>query len=171
MSDPLLGTLVDGRYELRRLLGTGGTAHTYLARQVGFERSVAVKLLRSKLARDRWLRERFQAEALLASRVSHLNLVRVIDAEVSVTRARARGTRPGGRPSVRWLRLSIGHAIQTGDRRRIAQRYESLALELLRRGRRKQAALELQEGIDLVGWRSATVALRRLLARMGGERA
>lgn len=70
-----------GRYELERLLGRGGAASVWLARDTLLERPVAIKLLSEGLAADRdWL-ARFRREARIAARLQHPNLVSIYDFE------------------------------------------------------------------------------------------
>ena len=71
--------LASGRYAVERVLGSGGMAIVYLARDVELERPVAVKLLADNLAADDAFRERFVREAKLAARVAHPNIVSVFD--------------------------------------------------------------------------------------------
>ena len=73
------GQLVDGRYRIERLLGVGGMGEVYVAQQLSIGRSVALKLLRSEMARRPQARERFYIEARAASRLNHPNIVTVFD--------------------------------------------------------------------------------------------
>ena len=73
------GQLVDGRYRIERLLGIGGMGEVYVAQQLSIGRSVALKLLRSEMARRPQARERFYIEARAASRLNHPNIVTVFD--------------------------------------------------------------------------------------------
>ena len=74
------GTLIlDGRFRVTRLLGSGGMGFVYLAEQVSLSRTVAVKVLRHDLATAPGFSERFRREALLLSSVEHAAVVRVID--------------------------------------------------------------------------------------------
>ena len=59
----LVGATLDGRYELRELLGQGGMGAVYRAWQRGLERQVAVKVIRTALLADADIRERFEREA------------------------------------------------------------------------------------------------------------
>jgi serine/threonine-protein kinase len=73
-----------GRYELITPLGRGGMATVYLARMhgtAGFNRLVAVKVLRSELLDDPQLVTMFLDEARLAARIRHPNVVEVYDVE------------------------------------------------------------------------------------------
>ncbi len=74
------GVLVlDDRFRVVRLLGSGGMGFVYLAEQVSLGRPVAIKVLRSDLPLTAGFSERFRREALLLSSVEHPSVVRVID--------------------------------------------------------------------------------------------
>jgi eukaryotic-like serine/threonine-protein kinase len=68
-----------GRYEVERMLGRGGMATVYLARDEALQRLVALKVLAAGLRGDDPFRDRFLREARLAARLSHPNVVRVYD--------------------------------------------------------------------------------------------
>src|SRR5687767_7007048 len=68
-----------GKYEVLRLLGSGGMGTVYEARDPVLERRVAVKVLAAELARQEELRERFLREAQAAGRLRHPNIVQVYD--------------------------------------------------------------------------------------------
>jgi len=68
-----------GKYEVLRLLGSGGMGTVYEARDPVLERRVAVKVLAADLARQADLRERFLREAQAAGRLRHPNIVQVYD--------------------------------------------------------------------------------------------
>jgi serine/threonine-protein kinase len=76
----LTETLAEGRYRVERVLGHGGMAVVYLARDEELQRPVAVKVLAEHLAGEDSVRERFVREARLAARLSHPNVVQVYDA-------------------------------------------------------------------------------------------
>jgi eukaryotic-like serine/threonine-protein kinase len=67
------------RYELGRVLGAGGMATVHLASDRLLQRQVAVKVLNSSYAQDPSSVERFRAEARIAARLSHPNIVAVFD--------------------------------------------------------------------------------------------
>jgi serine/threonine protein kinase len=69
-----------GRFRLEEVLGAGGMALVYRAVDERTGRLAAVKLLADNLAADEAFRRRFQREARLAARLSHPNVVRVLDA-------------------------------------------------------------------------------------------
>jgi serine/threonine-protein kinase len=70
-----LQTALAGRYSLERELGRGGMGIVYLARDVRLDRPVALKLLPPERAAIPAVRERFLAEARMAARLSHPNIV------------------------------------------------------------------------------------------------
>ena len=71
-------TLAD-RYELVEVVGRGGMGEVWAARDLRLGRSVAVKLLSATMASEAGVRERFEAEARSAARLSHPNVVQVFD--------------------------------------------------------------------------------------------
>lgn len=73
------GQLINDRYEIQRLIGEGGMANVYLAKDTILDRKVAVKVLRGDLAGDEKFVRRFQREALSASSLSHPNIVEIYD--------------------------------------------------------------------------------------------
>ncbi len=71
-----------GKYVVRRKLAEGGMAEIYLATvkgPEGFEKEVVIKRIRSFLASDEGFVKMFIAEARLASRLNHLNIVQIFD--------------------------------------------------------------------------------------------
>ena len=77
--DPLIGTILDGRYRIERKLGTGGMASVYLAEDQELGRRVAIKLLDERHAQDEQFIERFRREAESAAGLSHPNVVSIYD--------------------------------------------------------------------------------------------
>lgn len=77
--DPYIGKLLDGRYEILDVLGTGGMAVVYRAYCHRLNRYVAVKILKSELASDQDLRRRFHDESQAVAMLSHPNIVSVYD--------------------------------------------------------------------------------------------
>ena len=73
------GQKINDRYEIEKLIGEGGMANVYLARDTILDRKVAVKVLRGDLAGDEKFVRRFQREALAASSLSHKNIVEIYD--------------------------------------------------------------------------------------------
>ena len=78
MSD-LTGELIDNRYQLTRLMATGGMATIYEALDTRLDRKVAVKIMHAHLAQDEQFVERFIREAKAAAALSHPNIVAVQD--------------------------------------------------------------------------------------------
>ena len=73
----LIGQTIGGRYLIKRLLANGGMAGVYVADDTRLDREVALKVIHPHLAES--YRERFVAEAKIAARLSHPNLVNVFD--------------------------------------------------------------------------------------------
>ena len=79
VSDTLIGTLFDGRYQIVRKLGAGGMANVYLAEDQELGRRVAIKILNDRHANDEQFVERFRREAKNAAALSHPNIVSIYD--------------------------------------------------------------------------------------------
>jgi serine/threonine-protein kinase len=77
--DRYLGQLLDNRYEILEIIGTGGMAIVYKALCHRLNRYVAVKILRDELARNEEFRRRFQTESRAVAMLSHPNIVSVYD--------------------------------------------------------------------------------------------
>ncbi len=75
----MVGELIADRYELEELVGTGGMSTVYRARDRLLERQVAIKILHEHYSRDESYVERFRREARAAAKLSHPNIVTVID--------------------------------------------------------------------------------------------
>ena len=73
------GSVANGRYQLRDLLGEGGMASVYLAYDSALDRQVAIKTLHTELGREASFRERFRREAQAVAKLSHTNIVSVFD--------------------------------------------------------------------------------------------
>ncbi|MGN6326368.1 Stk1 family PASTA domain-containing Ser/Thr kinase [Pseudolysinimonas sp.] len=78
-SDPVIGRLIDGRYQVRSRIARGGMATVYLATDLRLERRVAVKVMHGHLADDSQFKQRFIQEARSAARLAHPNVVNVFD--------------------------------------------------------------------------------------------
>lgn len=74
-----IGSVLGGRYRLLELLGQGGMATIYRAKDSQLDRDVAVKLLRPEFGRDPDFLARFRDEARAAASLSHPNVVGVFD--------------------------------------------------------------------------------------------
>ena len=86
----LNGEIIDGRYQLTRVVGSGGMATIYAAIDLRLDRQVAVKVMHSHLAQDEQFVSRFIREAKAAASLSHPNIVAVLD----------QGWNQGGAPCV-----------------------------------------------------------------------
>ena len=73
------GTLLGGRYEIESPLGEGGMGAVYKAKDLELERPVALKVIRPELAGNPDILQRFKQEILLASKVTHRNVIRIYD--------------------------------------------------------------------------------------------
>ena len=80
-SAPVLqpGTVLAGRYEILQVLGEGGMGAVYKARDTAVDRLVALKVIRPELAGNAAILQRFKQELILASKITHKNVVRSYD--------------------------------------------------------------------------------------------
>jgi serine/threonine-protein kinase len=76
---PQPGDLIADRYELEELVGTGGMSSVFRAHDRQLDRRVAIKILHEHYAQDPEYLERFRREARAVARMSHPNIVTVID--------------------------------------------------------------------------------------------
>ena len=81
--DQYIGRLLDGRYEILEVIGTGGMAVVYKARCHRLNRLVAIKILKDEFSRDEEFRRRFRAEGEAVAMLSHPNIVQVYDVSSS----------------------------------------------------------------------------------------
>ncbi len=72
-------TVIADRYLIKEIIGQGGMADVFLARDMILDRDVALKILRSHLAQDDVYVQRFAREASAAATLSHRNIVKVYD--------------------------------------------------------------------------------------------
>ena len=70
-----LGRLLDNRYEILEVIGTGGMAVVYKALDHRLNRLVAVKILKDEFSRNQEFRRRFHAESQAVAMLSHPNIV------------------------------------------------------------------------------------------------
>jgi serine/threonine-protein kinase len=76
---PQPGDLIADRYELEELVGSGGMSTVFRARDVQLDRRVAIKILHERYVDDPEYLARFRSEARAVARLSHPNIVTVID--------------------------------------------------------------------------------------------
>jgi serine/threonine-protein kinase len=74
-----IGRVLGKRYRLLSALGTGASAHVFLAEDVSLQRHVAVKVLQPGLATDDSFLKRFRAEARSVASLNHPHVLRVFD--------------------------------------------------------------------------------------------
>src|SRR5699024_11688538 len=79
--------MLSGRYEIGELIGRGGMAEVYIGRDNRLDRTVAIKMLRSDLARDQSFHTRFRREAQSAASLNHPAIVSVYDTGDETTTA------------------------------------------------------------------------------------
>ncbi len=77
--DTMVGKIVDGRYEIRGMIGRGGMGAVFEAWQPSVQRTVALKVLLREFAENETVIKRFHKEALAASRLTHPNTISVYD--------------------------------------------------------------------------------------------
>ncbi|MBQ8748707.1 MAG: Stk1 family PASTA domain-containing Ser/Thr kinase [Oscillospiraceae bacterium] len=83
-NDKYIGRLLDNRYEILEVIGTGGMAVVYKARCHRLNRLVAIKILKDDNLDDEDFRRRFHAESQAVAMLSHPNIVSVYDVSTSV---------------------------------------------------------------------------------------
>jgi serine/threonine-protein kinase len=77
--DSNIGKKLDGRYELLELIGVGGMADIYKARDITEDRVVAVKILKTEFAASEDFMRRFRNESKAIALLSHPNIVKIYD--------------------------------------------------------------------------------------------
>ena len=83
--DKYIGRLLDNRYEILEVIGTGGMAVVYKARCHRLNRLVAIKILKDDYLEDEDFRSRFHSESQAVAMLSHPNIVAVYDVSTSVS--------------------------------------------------------------------------------------
>lgn len=78
-NDKYIGKILDDRYEIIELIGSGGMANVYKALCHRLNRYDAVKIMRDETAANTELRRRFRAESQAVAMLSHPNIVSVYD--------------------------------------------------------------------------------------------
>ncbi|HEU5143252.1 MAG TPA: protein kinase [Solirubrobacterales bacterium] len=79
-SSSMIGTVLSDRYKLEAKLGSGGMSTVYLARDQTLDRPVAVKVMHREMSEQEDQLQRFRQEARAVAKLSHPNVVSVIDA-------------------------------------------------------------------------------------------
>jgi serine/threonine protein kinase len=108
--DRVLGSLLDGRYQVSKLLGKGGMGNVYLAEDTRLQRRCALKVLHPGLTADRTHVERFLREARTIAQLEHPNIVDIY----------SYGEEPSG---VVWfaMELLLGEDLDARVRARVAR--------------------------------------------------
>jgi len=75
----LIGKRISGRYKIQEVIGGGGMANVYLAKDMILEREVAMKVLRFDFSNDDEFIKRFRREAQSATSLAHPNIVSIYD--------------------------------------------------------------------------------------------
>ncbi len=83
--DKYIGRLLDNRYEILEVIGTGGMAVVYKARCHRLNRLVAIKILKDDYLEDEEFRRRFHSESQAVAMLSHPNIVSIYDVSRSVS--------------------------------------------------------------------------------------
>ena len=78
-TDPLLGTILAGRYRIEQLVGSGGMGAVYRAEHVHMRKAVAVKVLHREMAAFPEVVARFEREAVAGGRIEHAHVVSASD--------------------------------------------------------------------------------------------
>jgi len=118
-ASPVEGRVLEGKYQLGRLLGAGGMGSVHEAVHLGTGRRVAVKLIAPQFMREARFLARFRREARAAGRLRHPNIVDVTDfgvassqdGDVAYLVMEYLEGLPLGRVIARGSRMPLGQAI------------------------------------------------------------
>jgi serine/threonine-protein kinase len=79
IDDPLVGTTIDGRYQVEKKLGEGGMGVVYLAKHAVIGNKCAIKVLRGEMAGEGEVSERFIQEARAAAAIGNDHIIQITD--------------------------------------------------------------------------------------------
>lgn len=79
VEDPLIGVVLDGRYQVEKKLGEGGMGVVYLATHVVIGKRYALKVLRGDMASEKDVAERFTQEARSAAAIGNEHIIEITD--------------------------------------------------------------------------------------------
>jgi serine/threonine-protein kinase len=79
IQDPRIGTAIAGRYTLEEVVGEGGMATVYRAKDRVNDRPCAIKVMNPELAQNPVIQERFRREAKAAQKIAHPNIIEILD--------------------------------------------------------------------------------------------
>jgi serine/threonine-protein kinase len=121
--ESLIGKTIAGKYVVEALLGSGAMGQVYKARQIALEKTVALKVMHTEIARDPNFAERFHREARAASRLDHPSSIRVLDF----------GEEPGGLTyiAMEYVEGQNLHAIIQSERPMSAERIADILIQTL----------------------------------------
>ncbi|HLV21819.1 MAG TPA: serine/threonine-protein kinase [Polyangiaceae bacterium] len=77
--DPLVGTTIDGRYQIIKVLGQGGMGVVYTAKHAMLGKRLAIKVLKSDVSKDQEIIARFRQEAQSASAIGSQHIIDISD--------------------------------------------------------------------------------------------
>ncbi|HEX5659400.1 MAG TPA: serine/threonine-protein kinase, partial [Polyangiales bacterium] len=78
-NDPLLGKVLDGRYEIQSILGEGGMGLVYKAKHVTLGKKLAIKVLKAEVSKDQEIVQRFRQEAQSATSIGNHHIIDISD--------------------------------------------------------------------------------------------
>jgi serine/threonine protein kinase len=78
-ADPLIGKVLDGRYEIEKVLGEGGMGLVYKARHTTLGKPLAIKVLKSEVSKDAEIVQRFRQEAQSATAIGNHHIIDISD--------------------------------------------------------------------------------------------
>lgn len=78
-ADPLIGTVLDGRYQIEKVLGEGGMGLVYKARHVTLNKPLAIKVLKAEVSKDQEIVARFRQEAQSATSIGNHHIIDISD--------------------------------------------------------------------------------------------
>ena len=73
------GTILGNRYQIIQILGEGGMGAVYKAKDLELDRVVALKVIRTRMAANPEILQRFKQELILARQITHKNVIRIFD--------------------------------------------------------------------------------------------
>jgi serine/threonine-protein kinase len=76
---PLVGRTLDGKFRLDEIVGSGSMGTVFKATQLTLSKTVAIKVMKRELAKEKSYASRFKREAKAASRLDHPNSLRILD--------------------------------------------------------------------------------------------
>jgi eukaryotic-like serine/threonine-protein kinase len=78
-TDPLIGKILDGRYEIKSVLGEGGMGLVYKAKHVTLGKNLAIKVLKAEVSKDQEIVQRFRQEAQSATSIGNHHIIDISD--------------------------------------------------------------------------------------------